>query len=125
MTPREERGLVIAALCKITRIGDVWMVPSQSGGGRYAVQHGKTLSHCTCMDHETRGVKCKHIFAVEIVQRREENTDGSASVTSTVTIKEEVRKTYAQDWPAYNAAQTNEKEKFLSLLQDISRAVEE
>ena len=31
MTPREERGLVIAALCKLNRTDDgIWLVPSQS-----------------------------------------------------------------------------------------------
>src|ERR1019366_4880737 len=38
---------------------------------------------------------------------------------------ETVRKTYKQDWPAYNAAQTHEKEKFLMLLQDLCRGVQE
>lgn len=126
MNAREERGLAIAARCAIKQVGDTWMVPSQSGGARYAVRVGDgVLPSCTCMDHELRGVKCKHIFAVEIVRNREENPDGSATVTSTVTIKEEVRKTYAQDWPAYNEAQTHEKEKFLILLQDIVRGVQE
>jgi transposase len=126
MNAREERGLAIAARCIIKQVGDAWMVPSQSSGGRYAVRVGEGVKPtCTCMDHELRGIKCKHIFAVEIVRQREEKPDGSATVTSTVTIKEEVRKTYAQDWPAYNEAQTHEKEKFLSLLQDLCRGVQE
>lgn len=35
------------------------------------------------------------------------------------------RKTYPQDWKAYNAAQTCEKELFLQLLHDLCAAVEE
>lgn len=122
---RETRGLVIAARCKIKRIGDVYTVPSQSGPGSYTVRPHSAIPHCTCPDHETRGVKCKHLFAVEIVSQREENPDGSATVVSTVTVTETVRKTYSQDWPAYNEAQTNEKEKFLSLLQDLCKGIQE
>jgi transposase len=122
---RENRGIVIAARCRIDKRGDSWIVPSQSGPGKYAVYLDGDASHCTCPDHETRGVKCKHIFAVEIVSKREENPDGSATVVSAVTITETVRKTYAQNWPAYNAAQTHEKEKFLMLLQDLCRGVQE
>src|SRR5580698_3682696 len=96
---REQRGLVIAARCKINRSGDVWMVPSQSGPGKYAVYIDTDKPTCTCPDHETRGVKCKHIFAVEIVASREENPDGTATVVNTVTITEEIRKTYKQNWP--------------------------
>src|SRR6202451_2499134 len=30
MSPREERGLVIAALCKLGKADDAWLVPSQT-----------------------------------------------------------------------------------------------
>ena len=33
------------------------------------------------------------------------------------------RKTYPQDWPAYNGAQTHEKELFLYLLREICDTV--
>lgn len=47
-------------------------------------------------------------------------------MTQTVTIMETVKKpTYPQDRPAYNAGQTHEKEKFLSLLYDLCSAIEE
>jgi hypothetical protein len=35
------------------------------------------------------------------------------------------RKTYSQDWPAYNLAQTNEKARFLELLYELCAGVEE
>jgi hypothetical protein len=35
------------------------------------------------------------------------------------------RKTYPQDWRAYNAAQTSEKEKFLALLDDLCSGIAE
>ena len=33
------------------------------------------------------------------------------------------RKTYPQDWPAYNAAQTNEKDTLMTLLHDLCQGV--
>ena len=33
--------------------------------------------------------------------------------------------TYKQDWPAYNKAQTNEKDKFQVLLAELCRGIEE
>src|SRR5205085_9268474 len=74
---------------------------------------------CSCPDFETRGVKCKHIFAATYVMTREQNADGSTTVTETVTLTAATRKTYTQNWPAYNAAQTNEQDKFQVLLRDL------
>ena len=37
----------------------------------------------------------------------------------------EVRKTYSQEWPAYNQAQVNEKSRFLELLFELCRGVDE
>lgn len=123
MNDREHRGMAIAALFKLTRKGAVWLVPSQSGNGRYTVCPDPANLHCTCPDHETRGVKCKHIHAVEFTLQREENYDGSVTVTETMTVTQSVKKTYPQNWKAYNAAQTHEKEKFLQLLQELCSGV--
>lgn len=49
MDAREERGLAIAAKCKITKKGDAWLVPSQSQDGeKYTVVPG---TKCSCPDH--------------------------------------------------------------------------
>jgi hypothetical protein len=123
---REQRGMRIAATCKLTKKGQVWLVPSQSGHGRYTVNTDADAPHCTCPDHETRGLKCKHMFAVEFAMKREEHPDGSTTVTQTVTVTETIQKpTYHQDWPAYNAAQTHEKEKFQALLYNLCQGLEE
>lgn len=116
---RQQRGLEIAATAKILRKGKAWSVPSQSTERRYTVWLDPREPHCTCPDHEDGGFKCKHIFAVEYVVQRERNSDGSTTVTETLTVCETVRKTYPQDWRAYNAAQVNEKTKFLDLLRDL------
>lgn len=123
MDAREERGLAIAAKCRIekTKQGRYY-VPSQSVGGmKYQVEPKKPW--CDCPDFETRGVVCKHIYAVRYTIEREKNTDGTTTVTETLTVAK--RKTYPQDWPAYNAAQTTEKTWFLSLLADLCRSIPE
>src|SRR5687768_800456 len=86
---RQQRGLTIAAVCKISqpKKGE-WSVPSQSGMGRYKVRMGDA-PHCTCPDHETRACKCKHIFAVEYMLQREFNFDGSTTVTERLTVTAE------------------------------------
>ena len=125
---RKIRGTELAAMVKIARNQDgLWSVPSQSGKGRYHVRlgDGPANCHCTCPDHETRGVKCKHMYAVELVELRERHPDGSETVQRSVTIKETIRRTYPQDWTAYNAAQTNEKREFQSLLFDLCSTIPE
>jgi len=55
---------------------------------------------------------------------REHNADGSTTVTKTLTVTATTeRTTYPQNWPAYNAAQTNEKDKFQTLLADLCRGI--
>lgn len=122
---RQRRGLEIAATANLVRKGDVWIVPSQSGKGKYTVCPHNDAPHCTCPDHETRGVKCKHIFAAEYAIRREHNADGTTTITETVMVQATVKKTYPQDWRAYNTAQTHEKEQFLDLLRDLCGGVTE
>jgi transposase len=124
MDAREQRGLAIAALCKIERRSNgVWVVPSQSGHGRYAVRPG-TECTCTCPDFEARGgLKCKHVYAVEFVKRREVDGTGAQTVTQSMTITERV--TYRQDWPRYNDAQSHEKDRFQMLLHDLCSGVAE
>ena len=97
MTPREERGLVIAALCKLKFDNGEWVVPSQTGTDKlYRVN--ANAGTCTCPDHAETGTKCKHVFAVEFTMRREVASDGTVTETNSITFTE--KKTYKQDWPA-------------------------
>ena len=129
MDAREQKGLEIAAKARIEQQGDRWYVPSQSGrigshGNRYEVTPDVSNPHCSCPDHETRNVKCKHIWAVEFVIQREFKFDeqtNTETVTETVTVKQ----TYSQEWTSYNQAQTCEKEKFVELLADLCKGVAE
>jgi transposase len=122
MNPREERGLVIAATQKLTQKGKVWVVPSQNGRGKYTVCPDPGNLFCSCPDHEETGGKCKHIFAVEYTAMREQGSNGTVTEIRTITLTE--KRTYQQDWPVYNLAQTEEKKRFLVLLHDLCRGLE-
>jgi transposase len=122
MTPREERGLVIAATQKLTQKGKVWLVPSQSGKGKYTVVPDGESPYCSCPDFEETGLPCKHIHAVEFTMKRETAKDGTITETRTVTLTQ--KKTYRQqDWPTYALAQREEKRRFQVLLQDLCRGL--
>ena len=70
MNAREERGLFIAALCKLNCKNGDWFVPSQTNGEKnYRVN--TTRQTCTCPDHSETGFKCKHLYAVEFTMKRE------------------------------------------------------
>jgi hypothetical protein len=77
------------------------------------------IASCTCPDHETRRMDCKHIYAARFVMRREQNANGTTTVTESVTLTATKQTTYPQNWSAYNEAQTNEQDKFQSLLHDL------
>jgi transposase-like protein len=66
---REDRGRAIAEKDRqIMRINDhSYKVKSQSSDILYDITQTEIGWKCTCPDHQTRGVKCKHIFAVELV----------------------------------------------------------
>jgi transposase len=118
MEARQQRGIVIAAMCKLNKTPDCWLVPSQSKGETiYRVD--PSAQTCSCPDHTDAGHKCKHLFAVECVMKRETRPDGTTIETKSITFTE--KKTYKQNWPAYNLAQTTEKKRFLVLLHDLCR----
>lgn len=116
---RRQRGLEIAATQVITENfgkgldGRGWMVPSQSGTGRYRVVKESEGFHCACPDFELTGRTCKHGFAVEFMLRRETRLDGTVIETRAARV------TYSQPWTAYNKAQTTEKAQFCVLLRDL------
>jgi transposase len=131
MEAREQRGLEIAAKSKLQQTGDgTWYVPSQSGrmdgryGNFYRVNPDPARPKCTCPDFADRQLRCKHIFAVEFVIQRE-FTFNEETQTETVTETVTVKQTYTQEWTAYNRAQTNEKDRFLSLLNELCKGIED
>ncbi|MDP8975402.1 MAG: transposase [Actinomycetota bacterium] len=117
MDKREMRALTITATTRLQPDNGCWKVPSQTGEGSYKVVVTNAGSwSCTCPDHEERLADCKHILAVEITAQREA---GKQKVTYT----EMVKVTYSQNWSAYNAAQTGEKEMFLRLLAELCSTI--
>ncbi len=122
MNPRQQRGLVIAATQKLTQKGKVWLVPSQTGKGKYTVCPDSETPYCSCPDHEETGGRCKHIYAVEVVMQREVGTDGTITETRKITLTEQ--KTYRQpNWPLYTLSQVEEKRRFQALLHDLCQQI--
>src|ERR1043165_6742577 len=122
LTEREVKALQIAAKSKLTRKGNTWFVPSQAGQGEDEVTHDLFEPRCTCPDFEHRQAACKHVYAVQYVIEREQTADGQTVVTETVKV---TRKTYTQNWPAYNAAQTKEKSEIQALLYELCKGLPE
>lgn len=122
MDLRQLKGQQIAHALKVIQKNELWLVPSQSGPTKYKVNPDPQKPHCTCPDFEFRQTRCKHIFAVEITIRREQSADGQMIVTETLKV---TQKTYSQDWPAYNAAQTQEKDQFQILLHELCKGIGE
>jgi transposase len=121
MDTREAKALQIAAYSRLIFDKGVWLVPSQSGAGVYRVSLSPGNTTCNCEDFSLRAEPCKHIMAARIVQARDHG--GKAPVIDTDVLPK--RKTYKQDWPAYDEAQTTEKRRFQILLHDLCRGIEE
>ena len=114
MTDREKKGILLAAMARIVRKDAVWVVPSQTKATKkYRVNVEKGT--CTCADQAEWGNKCKHLYAAEIVCRR----DGNATFPDEDVDLDVKKPTYKQNWPAYNLAQTEEKHRFQELLFDL------
>lgn len=113
MDPRQENGRLLAQDVRTKHIeGATWFVPSQSGGSGYLVN--LSAATCTCHSFELRRDKCKHQWAAEFKRSAGEHPQ---LVLGTVKIP---RKTYPQpNWPAYTAAQCDEKRLVQKLLRGL------
>jgi hypothetical protein len=122
MSIREAKGREIADRARIVKEGNLYLVPSQSGKGKYKVR--PDLPYCSCPDFDFRRQPCKHIYAVQVTIKRTRTTvteNGKTTTTETVKV---TRKTYAQpNWPAYHRSQTDEKRIFLYLLNQLCQGV--
>lgn len=110
---RKIKGMEIAASTKLRRRGSTWFVPSKSKKGHFHSTDLKSLT-CSCPDFETNKKKCKHLYAVEFIARREKPIHPK---------KAPKRPTYSQYWSAYNLAQNHEKEKAMELLKELCNGV--
>ncbi len=116
---RKNKGKEIAKNGKIKLNGNKWEVPSQSSNKQYEVMLKLDKSTCTCQDFLGRGIKCKHIFAVEITLTKTIDSQGNTTITKTERI------TYSQDWKNYTKAQCEEGRLFKVLLKDLVQNVPE
>jgi transposase len=124
MTPREERGVLIAATCRLHRNDDgTWKVPSQTSKEAIFYTVDLATKACTCPDCKENGMVCKHYFAASIVHKRDTLPDGSMIETRMMLFEE--RKTYKQSCSAYNLAQRTEKRRLQVLLADLCRHLPE
>jgi transposase len=119
VTNRELKGMEIAARMRISFKDGVWNVPSQSGNGIYKVCLEAEVATCNCEDWILRKEDCKHIIAARLVSERD--GVGVAPEIDTETLP--AKKTYKQNWPAYNEAQITEKSRFRVLLADLCRGL--
>jgi transposase len=119
---RKLRGLALVQSAKRKRIkhvgGSMWLVPSatDNGSGGYVVD--VTKSTCSCPDHEDRAVVCKHIWAIRYFRAEVSLPDGTTVLTEGAVVTEQ-RITYKQDWPAYNRAQCEERDRVELLLRGL------
>ena len=113
----QQRGIAIAAIAPIRPDRFGFRVPSQSGNGSYLVntEHGP---YCTCPDLEKREQACKHYYAVQVWQQREQHPDGT-----TIEVVETKQVRVSKPWSAYNAAQVHEGDMFAVLLRELCNTV--
>ena len=67
MIDRKQLGQTIAQTFRaVRRVSPIrYRVRSQSGNGKYEVRQTDLGWICSCADHKFRGIRCKHIYAVE------------------------------------------------------------
>jgi transposase len=119
---REERGRQIAKMGGIRQLGERYVVPSQSPGSAVPTYIVDIVEEtCTCADYELRRTRCKHQEAVLFWLVWE----GAVSTDYAQPVAPAKRKTYRQNWPAYNAAQTTEKARVEALLKSLCEGIEE
>lgn len=119
--PREERGRQLAKRGSIRQVGRKWKVPSQTQSDSTGYVVDIEESRCTCPDFEVRKGTCKHMHAVLFWIAWGLDVASDGTVTETVAVK---RKTYPQNWPAYNTAQVYEKEYVAKLLKALCDGVD-
>jgi len=119
MDYRKFKGLQIAKTGKIRKLVNSWLVPSESRGTFYSVKLVGDTQVCDCADFDLRQQKCKHIWSVELYQKRIVKKDEMEK------IEKMAKPSAPQNWHAYNLAQTKEQEMFMKLLTDLCVDIEE
>lgn len=121
MDVRELKGLEIAARQRVVFRDGIWLVPAQSTRGTYRVALKPGKDSCNCEDFSLTNKPCKHIIAAQFVSERDHGGTAPEVVVDEVPKKP----IYKQNWKAYTAAQSVEKDRFQELLFDLCRGVPE
>jgi transposase len=121
MDMRELKALELAARARIIWDGGAWLVPSQSGNQPYRVTVWPGAESCECEDFQLRQAACKHVIAARLVEER----DGRRPAPPIDTDTPPEKKSYPQNWQAYDLAQTTEKHRLQELLAELCRGVSE
>lgn len=118
---RKERGQLLLKSTRIVKTSaGFWRVTSQTNPSKqYIVRYKGHEPKCNCADCTMRKQKCKHIWAVEFYIKQEIDEEGKITETKGIKV------TYAQEWKAYDNAQTNEKLLFMRLLKDLTGSIEQ
>ena len=119
------RGLVMAATTQVTKDKQGrYRVRSQSSDNVYTIDLDNDPT-CTCPDFILTSRPCKHIFRVLLFvqweqpqEQPQEQHRPSEGKDPPVRTK---KKTYPQNWQAYDSAQTHELEHFDHLLWELCR----
>lgn len=118
---REARGRELARRVKIQPMGDRYVVPSATQSATTYIVDLVEAS-CTCPDYELHRVRCKHQEAVLYQIAWSQTVDEAGVVSETLAVK---KKTYPQNWRAYNRAQRNEQADVARLLKSLCASVPE
>lgn len=114
MDRRTLRALELAATMRLEPTNGRWLVPSQSGKGRYVVTVGENGFRCTCEDWLERREDCKHCLAIQFSIRRENSGEP-------LSFGELVPRSQHRDWKSYTESQKREGDLFPVLLADLCR----
>jgi len=128
LTTREERGRQIARLGGIRLLGASYVVPSQSVRADAPPTYLVDLVEqtCTCPDYELRRLVCKHQEAVLFWLAWEGTVnEDTGQIELPKAPRKPKRKTYPRNWPAYNAAQIEEKAHVEVLLKALCEGIEQ
>jgi transposase len=117
------KALEMTGDVRISFQAGAWQVHSQTENRYYKVNPSATAAACECEDFQLRGQACKHVLAVR--QLLERQLKGEPNPTADQIPARPPRKTYKQDWPAYNKAQMTEKNRLQILLHDLCRGIPE
>jgi len=118
---RVERAEVIArAPGQIEKVTEsIYSVKAQSGDGVYLVSTEAGRWKCLCPDFTSHNLPCKHVLAVQLKLK------GITVQAAFEGESKRPRRTYRQDWHAYNEAQKAEPRQFGKVLNDLVSDVED